>query len=424
MIDQRQAMLIQLASDISTSALNGQLVDGKPIQIKEIGYVKGPRAGAIEIDAGMHTGKVLNALSVSDAAKARYFIPWTFPGSPNVYMYNRFVRVEAGWPNYMAENRISVSSLPHHASEAGRWVLGKNEDGLTVTFGLTDISAHVLISGMSGSGKSVAVKSAITQLSRDVSLVLVDGKWGKELRHMDHLPNVIGPLATTMDETRNALAWVVQEMQRRYQQPRDDYGRIVLVIDEVQEFAGDPAIVEMIRKIAAQGRGARISIIPATQHPTNDAFGDPTTKRNITGRIALLVNDAKASEVALGQTSPRADWLLGEGDAYGAVGSTVQRVQIAYVSKSEITRLLIHEPHMAEWPQFEAEKTLGNSGPLPDELGAALISAAKNEGRSKLQARVPIGDNNRAVALLKTARATLDYLRANGADVCLGDEGE
>ena len=70
--------------------------------------------------------------------------------------------------------------------------------------------------------------------------------------------------------------------------------RIAVVIDEVQELAGDAAIVEMIRRIAAQGRAARVSIIMATQHPTNDAFGDATVKRNVTGRIALRVSDAKA----------------------------------------------------------------------------------------------------------------------------------
>ena len=44
--------------------------------------------------------------------------------------------------------------------------------------------------------------------------------------------------------------------------------------------------------------------------------------------------------MAIGQASPRADWLLGAGDAYAVVPGQVRRVQIAYYERHEIDRLL------------------------------------------------------------------------------------
>ena len=134
-------------------------------------------------------------------------------------------------------------------------------------------------------------------------------------------------------------------MVRRYEQGETDAARLCVVIDEVQELIGEASIAEMVRRIAAQGRAAHVSIILATQHPTTKALGDDASiKRNIPGRIALRVVDYKASEVAIGQASPRADWLLGAGDAYAVVPGQVQRVQIAYYERREIDRLLTSQP--------------------------------------------------------------------------------
>jgi hypothetical protein len=309
---------------------------------------------------------------------------------------------------------------------SGRWLAGVNELGRVVTLGLSDHAPHFLIAGTTGSGKSVALRSMVTQLARNGDrLVLIDGKFGEGLRGLDHLPNVIGPLATDLDTARNALAWAVAEMQRRYEQADQTSARIAVVIDEVQELASDAAIVEMIRRIAAQGRAARVSIVLATQHPTNESFGDSTVKRNVTGRIALRVSDAKASEVSIGQSTPRADWLLGAGDAFCVVPGAVVRTQIAYMPKGEIDRALTAIPTLTEWPTFAAE-ALPSGWPTGAELGAAVLSADRNEGRGRFQksaaARgVKVADNNKAVKLLGLARDVLQWLDDQRVSVCLND---
>jgi hypothetical protein len=430
MIDLRQPLLNQWAGAIDKAARVGALTGEKPISIKEIGTIAGPRAGALELDAGFDAGRLLRALAADDMALTRQFVPWSFVGQPAVYMQGRFVRVEAGWDDSLAQKMISVKELNTRPNGSGRWLAGMNERGRSVVLHLSDNAPHFLIAGTTGSGKSVCLRSMVTQLSqRGDRLVLIDGKFGEGLRGLDHLPGVVGPLAADIDTARSALAWAVAEMIGRYEQGETDAARLVVVIDEVQELIGDAAIVEMVRRIAAQGRAAHVSIILATQHPTAKAFGDDASiKRNVTGRIALRVADYKASEVAIGQATPRADWLLGAGDAYAAVPGQVQRVQIAYYDRREVERLLTAQPEIGAWPEYSAEAMPSGSVNAAAyngaELAASLINAYQGNGRPALikaleAARLGRPGNVRADRLLRLGREQYDALRGDGFDLCL-----
>ncbi len=418
MNDQRESLLQDWAHALDRAARSGALTGdaNKPIVIKAIDWIAGPRAGALEISAGLDTGRLLRSLSADDGAVLRQFITWAFPYSPAVYLSGRAVRCEAGWPDHLAERSVKVSDLNTRPNGSGRWACGKNELGRTVNLSIDDQKPHWLIAGTTGSGKSVALRSMVTQLAQHGDqTILLDGKYGEGLRGLEHLPNVIGPLAADVDAARSALAWAVQEMTRRYEQADGHAPRLVIVIDEVQEFSDDAAIVEMIRRLAAQGRAANVSIILATQHPTIAAFGDATTKRNVTGRIALRVADAKSSEVAIGQSTPRADWLLGAGDAYAVTPGHCERTQIAFMPKPEIDRLLTSTPAIAEWPVFVAETALPDGWPNGDEIGAAIVSASRDEGRVKFvralkAAGLPGMSPERAVKVLRLGHDALDYL--------------
>jgi hypothetical protein len=429
MIDQRQPLLNQWASAIDRAARVGALA-GNPINIREIGAIAGPRAGALELDAGFDAGRLLRALAADDMALTRQFVPWAFVGQPAVYMQGRFVRVEAGWDDAQAQKMISVKQLNTRPNGSGRWLAGMNERGRSVVLHLSDNAPHFLIAGTTGSGKSVCLRSLVAQLSqRGDRLVLIDGKFGEGLRNLEHLPGVVGPLAADIDTARSALAWALAEMVKRYEQGETDAARLVVIVDEVQELISDAAIVEMIRRIAAQGRAAHVSIILATQHPTAKAFGDDASiKRNVTGRIALRTADYKASEVAVGQATPRADWLLGAGDAYAVVPGQVQRVQIAYFERREIDRLLTAQPTIEQWPEYSAEAMPSGSANVATyngaELAASLINAYQGNGRPALvkaleSAGLGKPGNVRADRLLRLGREQYDALRGDGYDLCL-----
>lgn len=425
----RVRLLTQWAQSLDRAAREGALTDsGRRIDIHQIGIVSGPRAGALDISAGMDSEMLLNTLARKSSITARQFIPWDFVGEPSVYVSGRYVRVEAGWPKGLSEMAITLSDLNARPHESGRWVAGKNERGRAITLGLNKTVPHFLIAGTTGSGKSVAIRSLISQLaSHDDMLVLIDGKFGEGLRELDHLAGTVGPLACTADEARAALAWALAEMERRYSVHDLDATRLVVVVDEVQEFMSDSAIVEMIRRVAAQGRAARVHLILATQHPSVKVFGDPSIKRNVTGRIALRVADAKSSEVAIGQSVPRADRLLGAGDAYAVVPGQIERVQIAYRPRAELDAMLNFQPRLSEWPDFEPEQIAQSPNVATysgEELGVSLVNAFEDRGRPALidaldAAGLGRPGVSRAVRLLKLGRAQRDWLQ--DAEWCLSD---
>lgn len=435
MSDVRKNLLTQWATSIAQAAQSGALDGGKPITIHSIETVCGPRAGALEIHSGFDTGRLQRVLSAGDCALHRQFVPWRFEGEPSVYLVSRYVRLEAAWPTEMAESNIQLASLGLHPKDGGRWIAGKNETGATVTLSVSDRVPHYLFGGWTGSGKTWALRSALLQLSGDPDnqLVLIDGKFGDGLGCLGHIPGLVGPVAVDVESSRAALAWAVREMRERYGRP-DRQGRIIVCIDEIQEFtgkSGDALITEFIRKLASQGRGAGVHLFIGTQHPVSEVFTDGTIRRNLPGRVALRTEDAKASQVVIGASMPRADRLLGAGDCYCVTPSACHRAQLAYVPAAELEKMSARDPVLSAWPEADAEA----GGTLPDtdaprweyggdELAIALVAVSESAkaGRGALRDRLEgegLGrpGSDRADRLLALARDMRSWLVVN--DYCL-----
>ena len=415
-------LLEEWARYLIGAAQQGVLARG-PISLQCQG-IAGPRAGALQLYAGLQAPRVLRTLAQNDGALLRQFVPWQFTGEPACYMAGRYVRVEAGWPPELAETLIRLSELGQHPVGSQRWIAGKNERGATVCLGLSDKTPHFLISGQTGSGKTVALRSAILQLARarETEIVLIDGKMGEGLASCQHLPGVVGPVATESPDAKAALGWACLQMRERYQAGRQE-GRLVVVVDEFQEWREDTVFVDLLRKLAAQGRAAGVHLLAATQHPSVGSFGDESTRRNLAGKVAMKVGDPDASRVAVGGRLPRADWLLGAGDSYCCAPGAVHRVQMAYVGREEISRAEGGSWLLDEWPELEAE-ALGQD--LPEsrapaftgaELAVSLISAVEEEGRPAMLRRLEDSGldrmgSERAARLLALGRDIQENLTA------------
>ncbi len=418
---QRLSLLADWAKRIEAAAARG--VFGKPIILRSVTRIAGPRAAALLFDAGLDAGALLRGLQADDLATARQLIPFAFDGEPQAFMQERTVRVEVGWPQDLADDNVSLRSLARYPKNGGRWLIGRNERGDVPVGVLDDAIPHWLISGQTGSGKSTALISAIGQLSADPlnRLVLIDAKHGASFKVVAQARGMVGPLAVDVPSARAALLWAAREMGNRYIDKRDDR-RLIVVIDELQDLTNDAKAAEALRRLVAQGRGAAVHVLAATQHPVVAALGGPTVGRNLVGRLALRVSDADASRVAVGASFPRADHLLGRGDAYLVKPSVTHRCQVAFFDRE----LLIGQPDMVDWPEDDDVLPDVSTWPSGAEMGAALVSAQRDEGRVKFQRALKDAGlsaaNDKAVRLLRLARESLDWLAGSGFAVRPSDD--
>ena len=414
---QRKQLLIRLAQTMERASQRGLF--GHPIALQRAAIINGPRAGALEISAGFESGALLRAFQSDDGATLRQLIPWEFSGEPASFMAGRYIRVEAGWPSGLADSNIKLSDLGDHPIGKGRWFVGRNERGSVLTAGLNDDTPHWLISGTTGSGKTTELVSAVGQLARDPDnrLVLIDCKHGASFRPLSNVHGLVGPLADDIFSARAALHWTAREMATRYSGGRDNR-RLIVVVDEMQELVDDAPAIELLRRLIAQGRGARVHCMIATQHPTVDSLGDRTIGKNLGGRLALRVIGPEASRVAVGGKSPRADYLLGHGDAYVCSPTATHRVQCAIFDG----KLTTADPDMSAWPEMKSdlpELTRDFGG---DELAVSLVVAAEDKGRPALQkaleeAGLGRPGSDRATRLLQLGRDMRTWLVVN--DYCL-----
>jgi hypothetical protein len=429
----KRKLLEEWAYFITQNAHAGHLTGGQVCPIGSVEAIAGPRVGALELHAGVNSGRLMKSLAANQCALLRQMIPWHFTGSPQAFMHGRYVRIEAGWPRELATTMVKLSDLSDKPPLGGRFVAGMSEEGDTIVPVLDDRTPHFLISGTTGSGKSVTMRSIALQLSADPrnQLVLIDGKYGDSLRPVQRLAGVVGPCAIEMEAARNALGWVCAQMRQRYLSGKWQT-RLVVLIDELQEFIEDALYVSLLQKATAQGRAAQVHCILGTQHPTVDSFGDSRIRRMLPGKIALMVDDPDASRVAVGGALPRADQLLGAGDAYTIGPGSCHRVQIAYAD-DDLEEARFGHWEFPNWPMYEPEdpRETGeevNWSYTGAELAVSIISAKEGEGRPTMIRRLEEAElgrpgAERAIRLLDLGREAHGWFTDHDYTVCLPGNG-
>jgi hypothetical protein len=229
--------------------------------------------------------------------------------------------------------------------------LGEDISGETVSLDLASPnSPHVLIAGVTGSGKSEALLTLLHGAARfypptEMRMLLIDPKQ-TELTSLAVSPNLMGEIGSSGQDAVDLLERAVVEMERRYTEFRQagasvrsisDYqhqggvmARWLLVLDEYADLISDDAdrkaIEKSIKRIAQKARAAGIHLILSTQKPIVSVV-NTVVKGNLPGRIALRVNTAIESRVVLDEVG--AEQLVGKGDALLKLGSSRRRVQFA-----------------------------------------------------------------------------------------------
>ncbi|MBC7230217.1 MAG: DNA translocase FtsK 4TM domain-containing protein [Actinobacteria bacterium] len=310
--------------------------------------------------------------------------------------------------------------------------LGMDVSGQPVVVDLRDMP-HLLLAGATGTGKSCCINAMIASVlmaspPSEVRMMMIDPKY-VELSHFNGIPHLLAPVITDPKKASAALAWVVREMELRYQvlsragvkniqayrsalkegleKEKDERGErafpdlyyILVVIDELADLmmVAPSEVEDSIARIAQMARAVGIHLVVATQRPSVDVVTG-LIKANMPSRIAFTVASQADSRVIL--DTGGAEKLVGHGDMLflPAGSSKPMRVQGSYVSEREITAVVayVKRQKQAEYREEIMEEATGErkEQAREDELLEEAIEIVVRSGvasASLLQRKLRVG---------------------------------
>ncbi len=260
---------------------------------------------------------------------------------------------------------ISTSNFQNAKSKIP-FAMGKSISGDPIVSGIEKMP-HLLVSGATGSGKSVCINTIIMSIlykhsPDEVKLLMIDPKV-VELSVYNGIPHLIMPVITDPKKASSSLFWAISEMEKRYKafqkyhvrdiegykeaaktdESMENLPYIVVIIDELADLMMTAAseVEDYIMRLAQKSRACGIHLVIATQRPTVDVITG-TIKANIPSRISFAVTSQTDSRTIL--DSAGAEKLLGKGDMLFASSDSMRplRIQGAFVSDKEVLNVVEH----------------------------------------------------------------------------------
>ncbi|MFV9876326.1 MAG: DNA translocase FtsK [Rickettsiales endosymbiont of Dermacentor nuttalli] len=322
-------------------------------------------------------------------------------------------------------------------------ILGKDITGKGVIVDLMRMP-HLLVSGTTGSGKSVAINVMILSLlyrltPKQCKFIMIDPKM-LELSAYEGIPHLLTPVVTEPKKAVVALKWVVKEMENRYRimsnlgvRNIEGYNKyiieakakgkqltrsvqtgfdsktgkpineqipismeplpfIVVIVDEMADLmlVAGKDIEGLVQRLSQMARAAGIHMIMATQRPSVDVITG-VIKANFPTRVSFQVTSRIDSRTILGEQGG-AEQLLGQGDMlYMSGGGKIVRVHGPFVEDQEVEKVVSYlksqdAPEYIEDITYnsEAEEESNNSGDegVCDELYDKAVELVQREKKA------------------------------------------
>jgi S-DNA-T family DNA segregation ATPase FtsK/SpoIIIE len=221
-------------------------------------------------------------------------------------------------------------------------------------------SAHALVAGSTGSGKSEFLKSMLASLMfrnrpQTLRLTLIDPK-RLAFGPLEGSPFLEGPVLTDIEQTIPVLQKACDEMESRYDMllsegfndlasrfaaGHNEVPYRVFVFDEFADLVlgGRETRTEfetLLKRLAQKGRAAGFHLVLATQRPDRSIVSG-LIKANLPFKVCLRVTSTSNSMVMLDE--PGGEALAGRGDLLCNRGRGIERAQSPYVEPDELARL-------------------------------------------------------------------------------------
>ena len=272
---------------------------------------------------------------------------------------------------------------------------------------------HSVFGGSTGSGKSGGLNVLMGNLTAcaDVVIWAIDLKRGMELGPWTEC---IDRLATTPEQATALLRDAVAILKgraaylaaagRRTWEPTPEMPALVIIIDEYAELSEEaPEAMHYTDEIARLGRALAVTLIAATQRPTQKVMGQGAVRSQMDLRMCFRVREPRDVDLVMGQGMLKAGWNAHKLNAPGKflvsapehdiprraraypvtdemVAQTSARHSLIPRGLDEVSRnAMLAQPEQAPGSRPDYQDP-GNSAQPPEETLLAALRTAPDEG--------------------------------------------